>query len=98
MSTIPAVFLSDYTSKPYEEVCDLLEAWEGHALSSNVVVLPDVVFGKLVRFSPSLASLPMRTRPSVADEPFVELRVLPVSTGLDAVTELLLITPDDAVP
>ena len=97
MSTLLAVFLSDYVDTPYEEVCDLLETWEGHGLSNNAVALPDVVFGKLVRLSSSVASLPLRARRSVSDDqPIIELRVLPVSTGLDALTELLLIAPDDA--
>ncbi len=97
MTTIPAIFVSDYVDKSYEEVCDLLETWEGHGLSSHAVALPDVVFGKLMRFSPSLASLPVRPCPPAAEEPFIELRVLPVSTGVDALTELLLIAPDAAV-
>jgi len=98
MSTIAAVFLSEYMDKPYQDVCDLLETWEGGNHPSDDLALPDVVFGRLVHVSRSLASLPMRARPSVADEPCIELRVLPVSTGLDALTELLLIAPDDAVP
>lgn len=97
MSTSENVSIAGYVSRPYEPVCQLLETWKGHSLSGDVTTRPGYFLGDLVRVSRSVARLPVGRRGTVPIEQVAELRVLPVDTGRDALTEVLLVTSDNAV-
>ena len=93
MSTTESVGIAEYVSRPYEQVCDLLEGWKGHPFSGDPTARPNYFLGDLLRVSRSVARLPVRRLGTVPTEQVAELRVLPVNTGRDALTELLLVAP-----
>ena len=96
MSTTGSVCIAEYVFRPYEQVCQLLEAWSGHPLSADGSTRPQYFLGDLLRVSRSVARLPVGRLGTVPTEQVAELRILPVNTGRDALTELLLVAPDSS--
>lgn len=97
MSISQNVSIAGYVSRPYDQVCQLLETWKGHSLSGDAMTRPGYSLGDLVRVSRAVARLPVGRRGTAPIEQVAELRVLPVNTGRDALTEVLLVTSDNAV-
>jgi hypothetical protein len=96
MSAITDLSVAGYVQGPYEQVCRLLEMWEGEPLTEAATSAPGHVLGRLVRVSRAVARVPLERRGPEPRESVDELRILPVITGLDSLTEVLLITEDSA--
>ena len=79
------IALTAYVDHAYESVCSVLTGWSAASWG-------DVSIGMLERPSTFVARVAV-WQPSTSVE--AELRVLPVLTGCDAVTELLLVIPAD---
>lgn len=89
MSTTGPVFVVDYTDMPYEDVCAALASFEGQAL------------GAIDHIGDHVARVAVFARGGLHTVPIAELRVIAVSTGRDALTEVLAFaavegdSPDD---
>ena len=95
MTAITDLSVAGYVQGPYEQVCRLLETWEGEPLAGTTSPSGHVL-GRLVRVSRAVARVPVEPRGTGPGEHGAELRILPVITGLDSLTEVLLITEDHA--
>jgi hypothetical protein len=96
MTAITDLSVAGYVQGPYEQVCRLLETWEGEPLPEAATSSPGHVLGHLVRVSRAVARVPVERRGTNPAEQGAELRILPVITGMDSLTEVLLITEDRA--
>lgn len=96
MTAITDLSVAGYVQGPYEQVCRLLETWEGEPLAATTTSQPAHVLGRLVRVSRAVARVPVEHRGTASGAQGAELRILPVITGLDSLTEVLLITEDNA--
>lgn len=88
MDTTRPIFVLDYVDTPFDEVCDLLHAWEGHRLAVSTGGLPTARVGPVDRIADHVV------RVMVFDEDdrvVAELRALAVSTGRESLTELLVV-------
>ena len=88
MTTTGPVFVVDYTDQPYEDVCAALEAWEGSLLTTRHGRRAVAQVGAVDRITDHVARVAM-FEPESGAEPIAELRVIAVSTGHDALTEVL---------
>ena len=88
MSTTGPVFVVDYADRPYEDVCAVLEAWEGSLLTTREGRRAVAQVGAIDRITDHVARVAM-FEPGSDVDPVAELRVIAVSTGHDALTELL---------
>lgn len=81
------VALTAYVDHAYESVCAVFEQWSGTTRG-------DYTIGELTKPSTFVARIPIGTADRAID---AELRALPVWTGCNSVTELLLVvsTHDD---
>lgn len=89
-TTTSTVHVPGYVERPYEQVCDLLEGWAGLRLSGGPSA--KYLLGELSRVSRWSAHVPIERADENMPPCTVELRVLPVHTGHDALTELLLVS------
>jgi len=89
-----ATHVPGYVERPYEQVCDLLDAWRDQPLPNG----PSETFaiGELTRVSRWSAHAPILQPRNVELGATTELRVLPIHTGRDALTELLLVAGDSS--
>jgi hypothetical protein len=98
MTAITDLYVAGYVQGPYEQVCQLIEMWEGEPLWATATSSPGHVLGRLVRVSRAVARVPIERRGTVPLEKLGELRILPVITGHDSLNEVLLITEDSGEP
>src|SRR4051812_7475085 len=83
------VHVPGYVERPYEQVCALLAGWTGRTVSDGSS--STFVLGALSRVSRWSAHVPMERVDEGAAPCTAELRILPIHTGIDALTELLLV-------
>jgi hypothetical protein len=90
MSTTGPVFVVDYTDRPYEAVCDALDGWSGDRLTTRPGRRPLARVGAVDRITDHVTRVAMFEPDAVGGTAVAELRVIAVSTGHDALTELLV--------
>ena len=90
MSTTGPVFVVDYTDKPFEDVCAVLEQWSGSRLIPRTGRRPIARVGAIDRITDHVARVAVFEPDVVGTDAIAELRVIAVSTGHDALTELLV--------
>lgn len=90
MATTGPVFVVDYTDKRYEDVCAALETWTDTRLTTRMGRRPIALVGSTDRITDHVARVQMFDADSASDDPLAELRVIAVSTGHDALTEVLV--------
>ena len=90
MSTTGPVFVVDYTDTPFEEVCSALAALEGTRLLTRRGGLAVAAVGALDHIGDHVARAALFAGDRVDEEPIAEVRVIAVSTGHDAWTEILV--------
>ena len=86
---VEPVHVPGYVDRPYEQVCAVLEAWKGRTLSDGSS--STFVVGEVSRVSRWSAHVPIERVDPGAPPCTAELRILPIHTGRDALTELLLV-------
>lgn len=90
MGSTGPVFVVDYTERPYEEVCAALEGWADTRLTTRMGRRPIALVGSTDRITDHVARVQLFGADSASDDPLAELRVIAVSTGHDALTEVLV--------
>lgn len=90
MSTTGPVFVVDYADRPYEDVCATLEDWAGTRLTTEMGRRPIARVGSIDRITDHVARVPMFEAEALKGDPIAELRLIAVSTGHDARTEVLV--------
>jgi hypothetical protein len=90
MRTTGPVFVVDYTDRTYEEVGAALDAWTDSLLSTRPVHRPIARVGATDRITDHVARVMMFDPDALDGAAFAELRVIAVSTGHEALTELLV--------
>lgn len=99
MTTTGPVFVVDYTDTPYTDVCASLEAWEGTRLTTRLGRRPIARVGPTDHITDHVARVAMFDAESETAAPVAELRVIAVSTGHEALTEVLVFaTPGSDTP
>jgi hypothetical protein len=96
MTAITDLAVAGYVQGPYEQVCRLLEQWEGEPLPGAGPASSGHVLGRLAHVSRAVARVPVERQGTTPREKVGELRILPVITGHDSQTEVLLVTEDSA--
>jgi len=88
VSTIRPIIIVDYTNESFEHVCSRLEALQGQRLTSRGS--PIARIGPIDRVSDYAARTVAFDARTTDTRPVAELRALAVTTGREALTELLV--------
>jgi hypothetical protein len=80
----------DYADRPFEDVRATLEQWAGTRLTSRMGQRPIARVGSTDRITDHVARVPMFEADAINGDPIAELRLIAVSTGHDALTEVLV--------
>ena len=87
MDSTRPIFLIDYVDQPFDEVCRLLGDWQDQRVTAGRGRQPIAHTGHMDRIADHLARVTMFDDDG---DPFAELRTIAVSTGHDALTEVLV--------
>ena len=86
MDSTRPIFVVDYVDTSFDEVCESLADWQDHRVTSEHGRNPIARVGRLDRIADHVARVAMFDD----GDRIAELRALAVSTGRDALTELLV--------